>query len=428
MPFGMIKMNYSKEPRRDILCIDVTSFFASVESVRLGLHPLASYVVVMSKADQDGGLVLAAAPRVKKEYGIKTGSRRYEIPKHSFIQIVEPHMTLYLKVNAMINAIFLEFVAETDLHLYSIDESFLDVTASHALYGSTKEIALKIQTTIWQRLRLFVTIGIGDNPLMAKLALDNAAKKEKNGIAEWHYKDVPETLWKIQPITEMWGIGSRTASNLYRLGIDSVYDLSQYSVHSLKKIHGTIGEQLFYHAHGIDQSIISQKYTPLSRSFGKSQILDRDYIDAYEIEVVIREMADQVAARLRNHHAQTGMIHLTIRFSGEILDKGFNQQLKIFPTSSSQKIIETCLFLFRKHYNNEPVRQLAISCGKIHYQSDLQLDLFESAEQTISREELEKVIDRIRFKYGYTSLVHASSLTSGGTAIKRSGLVSGHQG
>ncbi len=424
----MIKMDYSNEPKRDILCVDVTSFFASVESVKRGLHPLKSYIVVMSKPNQDGGLVLAASPRVKKEYGIKTGSRRYEIPSHSFIQVVEPRMSLYLRVNEIINTIFLEFVSETDLHLYSIDESFLDVTASHSLYGSTKEIALKIQATIWQRLRLFVTIGIGDNPLMAKLALDNAAKKTSSGIAEWHYEMVSETIWKIQPITEMWGIGQRTAANLYRLGIDSVYSLSQYSVQSLKRTHGIIGEQLFYHAHGIDQSIIAQKYVPLSNSFSKSQILDRDYIDQYEIEVVIREMADQVAARLRSHHAQTGVIHLSISFSKEILDKGFSQQLKVFPTSSSRKIIETCLHLFKKQYKREPIRQLSIHCGKIQYESDLQLDLFEDPEKTISREELEHVIDRIRTKYGYTSLIHASSLTSGGTAIKRSGLVGGHQG
>lgn len=102
-----------------------------------------------NEPNQDGCLVLAASTRVKKEYGIKTGSRRYEIPRHSFIQIVEPRMTLYLRINEIINAIFLEFVSENDLHLYSIDESFLDVTASHTLYGSTKEIALKIQATIW---------------------------------------------------------------------------------------------------------------------------------------------------------------------------------------------------------------------------------------------------------------------------------------
>lgn len=424
----MIKMDYTYQPRRDILCIDVKSFFASVESVKRKIHPLDSYIVVMSNPDLEGGLVLAASPRVKKEYGIRTGSRCFEIPKNSKIQIVEPRMALYIKVNRMINQIFQEFVAEEDIHIYSIDESFLDVTKSHALYGSTKEIARKIQVTIFQRLKLVTAIGIGDNPLLAKLALDNEAKKNKSQIAVWHYEDVSEKIWNIHPITEMWGIGKNTASNLYQLGIDSVYRLSQYDVKALKRIHGVIGEQLFYHAHGLDHSIISEKYIPKAKGFGKSQILKRDYINQYEIEVVIREMADEVAARLRKHHAETGVVHLSIGYSREILDKGFSHQMKIYPTSSNTKIIETCLQIFRTYYKKQPVRQIGIRCGKIDYKKELQLNLFEDAEKTILAEDLELVVDRIREKYGFSSLVHASSLTKGGTAIQRSGLVGGHKG
>ena len=287
---------------------------------------------------------------------------------------------------------------------------------------------MKIQQAIWQRLRLVTAIGIGDNPLLAKLALDNEAKYSPNFIAAWHYEDVAKTIWRIHPITEMWGVGGKTAKNLYKLGIDSVYQLSQYNVASLKRVQGVIGEQLFYHAHGIDRSILSEKYQTHSKSYGKSQILDRDYTQQAEIEVVIREMAEQVAARLRSHRVETDVIHLSIGFSKEIIDRGFSHQLKIFPTAASRKITETCLHLFRTHYQQEPVRQISISCGKIHIQTDLQLDLFESAEQTIQKEKIDEVIDQVRHKFGYASLVHASSLTSGATAIRRSGLVGGHRG
>lgn len=424
----MITIDYSDQPRRDILCIDVKSFFASVESVKRGIHPLESYIVVMSNPDLDGGLVLAASPRVKKEYGIKTGSRRFEIPKNSKIQIVEPRMALYIQVNMLINDIFREFVADQDVHVYSIDESFLDVTHSHALYGTTDQIAKKIQQTIFKRLRLVTAIGIGDNPLLAKLALDNEAKKNRSQMATWHYEDVQEKVWKIHPITDMWGIGGRTANNLYKMGIDSVQTLSQYDVKALKRIHGVIGEQLFYHSHGIDQSILSEKYVPQSKGFGKSQILKRDYVDQYEVEVVIREMADDIAARLRKYKAETGVVHLSIGYSRDILVKGFSHQLKIYPTASNAKIIETCLQIFRSHYDGNPVRQIAIRCGKIDYKKELQLNLFEPPEKTIHNEELESVVDKIRDKYGFSSLVHASSLTKGGTAISRSGMVGGHKG
>lgn len=423
-------MNYSKEPRRDILCIDVKSFFASVEAAARKQHPLKAYIVVMSKPDIEGGLVLAASPRVKEEYGIKTGSRRFEIPKQSKIEIVEPRMKLYIEMNLRILQVFQQFVSENDLHIYSIDESFLDVTGSHKLFGNTWEIAQKIQQVIWKRFGLIVTIGIGDNPLLAKLALDNEAKhkKETSYIAEWRYEDVPHTVWRIHPMTNMWGIGSRTERNLHLLGIDTVEELAQYDVKKLKKIHGVIGEQLFYHAHGIDQSIISEKYVPVSNSYGKSQILDRDYVIQRESEIVIQEMADQVAARLREHHVEISLVHLTIGYSKEVIEKGFSRQTTIHPTNSSQKIIETALHLFRTHYTGHPVRSIAVRCGKIQPKTDLQLDLFEEAEQTINREKLDCVIDTIRSRYGYTSLVHASSLARGGTAIRRSGLIGGHKG
>lgn len=424
----MITVDYKFQPRKDILCIDVKSFFASVESVKRGIHPLDSYIVVMSNQELAGGLVLASSPRVKKEYGIKTGSRKYEIPLNSKIQIVEPRMSLYIKVNMLINDIFKEFVAEEDIHIYSIDESFLDVSKSQQLYGTAEQIAEKIQQRIFNKLRLVTAIGIGDNPLLAKLALDNEAKNNDSQIAIWRYEDVQEKVWSIHPISKMWGIGSNTERNLQKLGIDSVYSLSQYNVKSLKRIHGIIGEQLFFHAHGIDQSILSEKYKPQSKGFGKSQILKKDYTDQYDIEVVIREMADDISARLRKHKVETEVVHLSIGFSREILISGFSHQMKIYPSSSNKKIIEAALHLFREHYKGEPVRQIAIRCGKIHTKQNLQLDLFEVPERMLLEQDLEIVIDKIRNKYGFASLVHASSLTKGGTAIQRSGLVGGHKG
>ena len=424
----MITMDYSEQPKRDILCIDVKSFFASVESVKRRLHPLKSYIVVLSNPGSEGGVVLASSPKVKEEYGIRTGSRKYELPRNSKIQIVEPRMALYIKVNLMIHEIYKEFVAEEDIHMYSIDESFLDITHSHALFGSTLEIARTIQRTIYERLGLVVSVGIGDNPLLAKLCLDNEAKKNHSQVAVWHYEDVQEKIWTIDPITDMWGIGSNTAKNLSLLGITSIYQLSQYDVKALKRIHGVIGEQLFYHAHGIDQTKLSEKYVPQSKGFGKSQILPRDYMNPYEVEVVIREMADEVSARLRKHNVETSVVHVSIGYSRELATRGFSQQMKVPSTSSNQAIIETCLQIFRKNYTHLPVRQISIRCGRIEAKQELQFNLFEEPEKTIGKEELEYIIDQIRNKYGYTSLLHANSLTKGGTAIARKGLVGGHKG
>ncbi|EAG8561604.1 Y-family DNA polymerase [Listeria monocytogenes] len=421
--------DYSHAPRRDILCVDVKSFFASVECVKRGLDPLKAKLVVMSNADRAGGLVLAASPALKKIHRIKTGSRMYELPTwDKEIIIAPPRMKLYLKVNAMIQDIFLRYVPREYFLAYSIDEAFLDVTGSHRLFGSTQEIAEKIQADILRELRLFVTVGIGDNLLLSKLALDNAAKHQKDGIANWRYEDVPNTIWKIRSLEDMWGIGHRTAENLKRLGIFSVYALSQAPPPLLKSRLGVIGEQLYYHSHGIDYSKINEKYVPVSKSYGKSQILERDYHDPFEVVIVIQEMAEEIAMRLRKQHVNTSVVHIGIRYSKFSVKSGFRHQMKIDATSSNKEIVGHFLTLFWQHYENEAVRQVELSCGGITRKAGLQLNLFENPERTINQEQLDTTIDKIRQRYGFRSMMHASSLLTGATGLKRSEMVGGHKG
>lgn len=425
-----IMMDYSNEPRRDIMCIDVKSFFASVEAAERNQNPLKARIAVVSKPDNQGGLVLASSPLVKKEYGVKTGTRIYEIPRKANIQIVEPRMALYLEKNLEIIRIFQRYVTEEDLLVYSIDESFIDVTKSHKLFGSTHEIARKIQRDVWRELGLVLTVGIGDNPLLAKLALDHQAKHdEKNGfVGEWRYKDVPNTVWSIEPLIDFWGIGQKIEISLNRIGIRSIYDLSQYDLNKLKTRFGVIGEQLFFHAHGIDRTLLSDTYTPKSTSFSRNQILNRDYFEIHEIEIVIREMADENVARLRKHHLMTCVVKLSIGYSRDVVQGGFSHQMKIEATDSSKKLKGYLLLIFHKYYKeNVPVRVVNVTFGKLQPKQSLQLNFFEPAEETIVNEELDRTIDFIRRKYGYTSLLHASSLLEGGMARYRAKLLGGHR-
>ncbi|MFL2124668.1 Y-family DNA polymerase [Marinilactibacillus psychrotolerans] len=423
------RMDYTHEPRRNILCIDVKSFFASVEAAERNLHPLEAYIAVVSKPENNGGLVLASSPMVKQTYGIKTGSRVYDIPARSKIQIVEPRMAFYLKKNIEILTIFKQFVSNDDLLVYSIDESFLDITHSHKLFGTAEEIAKKIQYLIWKKLNLVVTVGIGDNPILAKLALDHEAKhnKTKNFIADWRYETVENTLWKIHPMTEFWGIGSRTEARLRRMGISSIYELSQFDVSLLKKKIGVIGEQLFYHAHGIDRTLLSEVFIPKSTSFSKNQILNRDYNAKHEIEIVIREMAEENAMRLRRYSVTASLVKLTLGYSDSVEDKGFSHQMLVEATDSSRELITSLVLLFEHHYTNQPVRIINVTYGDIRPKQDLQLNLFEQPQDLVDREELDKTIDHIRQRHGYTSLLHASSLVRGGMAIQRAKLLGGHR-
>lgn len=168
----------------------------------------------------------------------------FEIPDDERLMIVEPSMKLYLKVNSMIIEIFKRFVPVEDLHIYSIDEVFLDVTASRRLFGNKFEIAKKIQRTIFKELKLVVTVGIGDNPLLAKLALDNEAKNAPGGIAYWSYQNIEETIWKIPRLGDMWGISHGYIKKLNNVGIHSVYDLAHADKHKLKDRFGIMGLQL----------------------------------------------------------------------------------------------------------------------------------------------------------------------------------------
>lgn len=422
-------MDYTNEPRRDILCVDIKSFFASVEAVERQQHPLTARIAVVSKPDQQGGLVLAASPTVKKLYGVKTGTRVYEIPRQAQIQIVEPRMELYLQKNLAIIEIFKRYVPLEDLHVYSIDESFLDVTHSRNLFGNRQEIALKIQQDIWRELKLIATVGIGDNPLLAKLALDHEAKYQHNHHyqATWTYEDVPLTIWRIEKLTDFWGIGSRTEEKLNRIGIYNLYDLAQYDFAFIKRHFNIIGEQLFFHAHGIDRTILSDRFQPKENSFSKNQILNRDYHDPYDVEIVIRELTEENASRLRKHGLVTSTVKLAIGYAKDCVAAGFNRQMKIPASDSSSQLTSYLIQLFKTHYENCPVRIINVSFKGVAPKQERQLNLFEPVEDVLKDERLDAVIDWVRKKYGYTSLLHASSLMKNSMAIQRSKLLGGHQ-
>ena len=417
-------------PQEDVFCIDCKSFFASVESLKRCLHPLESRLCVVSRDDNRSGLVLASSMSMKHHYGIKTGTRTYEIPQGlDDILLVPPRMATYIEENRKLNEILLRFVSAEDWHPYSIDEGFINVTANRLLYGSPMQLAQLIQQTIWQELNLVVSIGIGRNPLMAKLALDLDAKHQApTYISQWDYNTIPEKLWPIDDLSSVWGIGKRTERRLNQLNIYSMGDLAQADLALLKKEFGIIGEQLYYHAYGIDFSDFSERYIPQSKGFGKSQVLTKDYRDRAEIERVISEMTDQVAARLRKHHFQACKIHLSLGFSKSCYAPRFSHQMTVDGTASSFDLIEAMLQLFRQHYRGHPVRSIAVQLGDIQAESGMQLNLFEDPAVRERRFCLERTIDQLRDHYGYQSVVRTSSLMPGATAIARSKLVGGHLG
>lgn len=433
--------DYAKEPSRDILCIDCKSFYASCEAVALGYNPLKVKLVVMSypsdsKRERGSGLILASTPEAKKAYNISNVSRARDLPYPypDDLVIVAPRMNLYMAINNQINNIYRTFVSDDDIAVYSVDETFLDVTNSLTYFNvnSPYEIARLIQTKVFNETGIYTTVGIGDNPLLAKLALDNESKYNKDMKAEWRYEDVERKLWSIPNLTDFWGIGSRTEKRLNKLGIKSVYDLAHFNYYELKDKMGVMGAQLFAHSWGIDRTFLGEEYTPKARSIGNSQVLPRDYTSQAEIEIIIREIADQVATKLRRDNLYTQTLSLWIGYSLSYIDEdgksGFSKNIKIPNTNNTKIIANNLIDLFRIHYLNEPVRNIGVSLSNISSNSNQQLSFFDNVEVLEKNEDIDKVVDEIRDKFGFSKMIYLSSKLEGARALERSKLVGGHAG
>ena len=428
-------MFFDQEPHGVFFLIDNKSFYASCEAVARGLNPLKVPLVVLSEAENtNGGLILATSPEAKQLFHLKANvSRKRDLPNDPRLWVVPPRMNLYIQRNLQINQIFHQFASEKEVWPYSIDESILDMTHSWQLFGnSIREVARLIQKTIRHQLGLYTTVGIGDNPIQAKLALDNYAKHNHELIGEIHYETVPDKIWSINDLTDVWGIGPRMAKRLNRLQIHNMYELAHTNPYLLKQQLGIIGSQLFATAWGVDRSQLKEPLKPKEASLGNSQVLPRDYLTQNEIETVIKEIGEQVAARLRQHHKLAGCLSLSIGFSYAAAETdgrgGFHQALKIEPTNDNQALTQQLLWLFRKNWDGQAIRNIGVYSSKLSPDTGQQLNLFESPLNQIQHSKLNQVIDEIHRRFGFTKLVYATSLLPGGTAIERAALVGGHNG
>ncbi|WP_421017510.1 Y-family DNA polymerase [Furfurilactobacillus cerevisiae] len=427
--------DYDVEPHGVYFLVDNKSFYCSVEASLRGYNPLTVNMVVMSEQENtNGGLILATSPEAKKRYGLKANvSRQRDLPQDEALIVVPPRMNLYIKRNLQINDIFRRFVADEDLWPYSIDESILDMTHSWRLFGKTPlDVAKKIQRTVHEELGLYVTVGIGENPVQAKIALDVYAKHQPSLIGIINYQNVPDKIWTIQKLTDVWSIADRTAKHLNRLGIHNMYELAHYSPYKLKAELGVIGSQLFALSWGVDRTQVSKRVPVKSSSIGNSQVLPRDYSKQYEIETVIKEIGEQVAARLRSHHKTTASLSLGIGFSYAASEAtgrgGFHQQLRIDPTNDNKPIVASLISMFREQWQGEIIRNVSVYTARFAPSNVQQLDLFKQPEDQVRNADFERVVDKVRQKFGFTSLVFARSAIKGGTAINRASLVGGHNG
>ena len=412
---------------RHILCIDLKSFFASVECVERGLDPFTTPLVVASKRNGNGAITLAVTPFLRKK-GIKGRTRLYEIPKNITYQIVEPRMSLYIKKSKEVINIYADFVSFEDLHIYSIDECFLDVTDYlHYFQKTDYELAEEILKTIEEKTGLTATCGIGPNLLLAKLSMDIEAKKYKNGIAKWNYEDIKTKLWPITPLSKVWGIGSRLEKKLNNLGIQTIGDLACQDPAYLQKKFGVIGKELWEHANGIDHSTIKDFQKEVKeKSFSHSQVLFKNYYNE-EIYLIIKEMLEVLTARLRENHKETSLLGLGITYSKEIGDGFFHSCKLDQATDRTTTLYSLCLHILDRFYIKDmPIRKVSISLGSLREKKMAQLDLFETIEEKHKKEKMAHAIDEVHKRFGKNSLLKASSLLEYSTIKDRNQKIGGH--
>lgn len=419
-------MDYSVLPKRNIIVIDMKSFFATCECVERGLDPFTTPLVV-AEPGRNGAITLAITPYMKS-LGIKSRTRIYEIPQNIKYLVVPPRMSLYIKKSKEVVSIYLDYVSKEDLHIYSIDECFLDVTDYLKLYNKTDyELAKDIMETIKKKTGLVSTAGIGPNMLIAKVAMDIEAKHNKDNIAKWTYDDIEYKFWPITPLSEFWGIGSRMQKNLNALGIKTIGELAHYDVKKLKSKFGIMGEEIWNHANGIDLARIGDfNDAPKDKSYGHSQVLFKDY-DEENIHIIIKEMVEVVAFRLRRNHKHTSVIGFGIGYS-KIYGGGFYHSRKLpSPTDDVETIYDMCETMFQKFYEDYPIRKVSISLGGLVDNNTEQLNLFEDYEKKIEKDSINSAVDELKNKFGKNSIIKASNLLKDSTAIVRNKKIGGHR-
>ena len=411
--------------KRTIAVIDLKAFYSYVECLDRGLDPWKAPLVVADKDRGTNTIVLSVSPYLKKQ-GIPSRCRIKELPKKFKYIYAVPRMERYLEKSANVIGVLYHFVAEEDVHVYSIDEAFVDLTTYLNYY---KKTPLQMVTTIINQIKeetgLQATAGIGDNFFLAKVALDIYAKTARNGIARLSSNEIKEKLWPITPLHKVWSIGERTEAKLNKMNIFTVKDIANSNIDYLKSKFGIMGEQLWRHANGIDDADIHEHYEPKERSFSLGQVLFRDY-QKDEAITIIREMVDTLAGRMRNDNKMCNTVSLYIGYSKN--QGGFSRRATLLSASDDSKVLlDAILEIYQRYIRDLPIRNIGICFGNLVPASHQQLNLFEDEKKQIKRHNLQKAVDELHSKFGNNSVLRASSLLEESTIKERNEFIGGHR-
>ena len=448
---------------KSYIAIDLKSFYASVECVERGLDPLKARLVVADESRTDKTICLAVSPALKA-LGIPGRARLYEVKQKAkdFI-IAKPRMAFYISYSTRIYNIYLRYIAEEDMHVYSIDEVFIDATPYLKNYKCTaRELATKIVKEVFGETGITATVGIGTNMYLAKVAMDIVAKHtepDEDGvrIAELNEMGYRQRLWEHRPLTDFWRVGKGYARRLESVGLRTMGDIalcSEKDEDYLYKMFGVNAELLIDHAWGWEPCEIRdiREYRPTNNSFSSGQVLKEPY--SYDKALVVAiEMAEEVGLHLLRKGLVTDQVVLTVGYDKMSLEKGYTGETKLdfygrevpkhahgtynlkkYSALNSQ-IVEAVKNLFEKYVNKDLlVRRINIDVNHVLLEKDAkkklrQLELFDEVneEDDLKEKRANEAMLVIKKKYGKNAILKGINFEEGATGRERNAQIGGHK-
>ena len=415
---------------RTYVCIDLKSFYASVECVDRGLDPFTTNLVVADPDRSEKTICLAVSPAMKK-LGVPGRCRVFEIPKGIKFEMAVPRMQRYIDVSAEIYGVYLSFVSKEDIHVYSIDEAFMDVTDYLTLYKCTaKELGIRMMEAVYEKTKIRATCGIGSNLYLAKIALDIMAKHAPDFVGELTEESYCKKLWNHKPLTDFWRIGPGISGRLASFGITTMGEIASADEDLLYRLFGIDAELLIDHAWGRETTTMAdiKKYKPSTNSFSSGQVLPRDYAHD-EGRLVVQEMTDLLCLELVKKHKITESVTMYLGYSNSLHADGERGSVRLLtPTDRASIIVPAVAELYNRIKDpNIPIRRISISFNNMVDAEYRQLSLFSDVEEDEKELRAQKAALSIKSRYGSNAVLKGMNLEAGGTTIERNNQIGGHK-
>lgn len=419
-----------EENQRAYLCIDLKSFYASVECRERGLDPMKTNLVVADPDRTEKTICLAVSPAMKA-LGIPGRCRVFEIPKHIEYIMATPRMQLYIDYAAEIYGIYLKYIDKDDIHVYSIDEVFMDVTDYLGMYQMTPaELGQTIMQDIYAQTGIMASCGVGTNLYLAKVALDITAKHSPNHIGELDEASYCETLWKHKPLTDFWRVGAGIARRLQTVGIFTMEGIAKAQEETLYHLFGVDAELLIDHAWGRETTLMSdiKNYRSKANSISSGQVLGCD-CDFEGGRLILKEMVDLLCLELVDKGLVTDSVTVHVGYNSRYnMKSAHGTAAMTVTTSSARRIMSYAVNLYERIVDPfTPIRRFYVIFNNVVDEAYRQYDLFTDPIELEKEHKLQQAMLDIKDKFGKNAILKGMNLQEGATTMIRNRQIGGHR-